>query len=266
MRRRLSARRAFSSLEASAIERASPVNALANEVVTAPMMIPIRISVIEELDQREPGLARETGADPGHRRASCAWTNARARRAMASFSKPTPQRSSASRSAAIRVCSASAPCHQPKRAPVATQACWTSQRCATIRVRFLCARRKRRSRSARCGRGSSPARSRCAPPGSTKAGFRVESAGSCVALAATGTLVGAAGFGATGFGATGFGATGFGATGFGATRFGAIFTFGVAFGVSLGAVLGFGVALTLGAAVAFGSGFAGCAGRTLFAT
>src|SRR3954454_19474708 len=131
-----------------------------------------------------------------------------------------PHSASTRRSAAIAVWSACAPCHQPNRAPAVIQACCTSQ-CLTIAfVGFLWERTKRRSRSARTGNGSSPARSRCAFRGSRNAGGRSENG----ALPVAGRAAAAAGLGAVVVVAAGFGAVvvaaGFGAVvvaaGFGA--------------------------------------------------
>src|SRR4051794_33837163 len=104
-----------------------------------------------------------------------------------------PHCASTSRSVAIRVWTACAPCPQPKREPAVIQACWTSQCLTTGLVGFLCAWTKRIRRSARVGSGSSCARSRCALRGSTNAGGRAANAAVPVA---GGAATGAAGFGA----------------------------------------------------------------------
>ena len=72
----------------------------------------------EHLDERVAALA----AEPAHR--DLFWTNASAASARALLFSPMPQTCWARAFAAIRTRSASAPCHQPNRAPVTTHEFW----------------------------------------------------------------------------------------------------------------------------------------------
>src|SRR5437899_2372319 len=78
----------------------------------------------EHLDQAVNRLSPEAQAAQSSSHFVLASTSASALRATSSLFLPMPQRRAATWSAAISSRSASAPCHQPKDAPVTIQACW----------------------------------------------------------------------------------------------------------------------------------------------